>query len=131
MGGKAKMQQPPATNVENDAKLAESEAKLEKEKAGMLSSKKRGMYGTILTSGQGVEEEASTSKTMLGGGNPLSQEIIILKKNKTLTKRQQQAMKKHAKHHTKKVLADMKRQILAGKSFTEAHKKAPKKKVKT
>lgn len=72
MGGKAPMQQPPATNVENDTKLAESEAKLEKEKAGMLSSKKRGMYGTILTGGQGVEEEASTSKTMLGGGNPLS-----------------------------------------------------------
>ena len=56
---------------------------------------------------------------------------IIVKKNKTLTKRQQKAMKKHAKHHSKKVLADMKRQILTGKSFTEAHKNAPKIKVKT
>ena len=69
MGGKAPMQQPPATDVETDAKLAESEAKLEKEKQGMLSSKKRGMYGTILTSGKGIEEDASTSKTMLGGSN--------------------------------------------------------------
>ena len=54
-----------------------------------------------------------------------------MKKNKTLTKTQQKAMKKHAKHHSKKVLADMKRQILTGKSFTEAHKNAPKIKVKT
>jgi len=30
--------------------------------------KKKGQYGTILTSGTGVEEEANTSKTVLGGG---------------------------------------------------------------
>ena len=30
-----------------------------------------GMYGTILTSGKGVEEEAATSKTMLGGSKPI------------------------------------------------------------
>jgi len=34
----------------------------------MLGSKKKGMYGTILTSGEGVTEEANTEKTVLGGG---------------------------------------------------------------
>ena len=36
MGGKAPMQQPPVANVENDAKLAESEARLAKEKEGLI-----------------------------------------------------------------------------------------------
>tara|TARA_R110000764_G_scaffold180735_3_gene266802 strand:- start:1140 stop:1358 length:219 start_codon:yes stop_codon:yes gene_type:complete len=70
MGGKAPMQQPPVADVETDAKLAESEARLAKEKEGLISGKKKGMYGTILTSGKGLEEDASTSKTMLGGSNP-------------------------------------------------------------
>jgi hypothetical protein len=33
----------------------------------MLATKKKGKYGTILTSAQGVDEEAETKKTMLGG----------------------------------------------------------------
>lgn len=34
----------------------------------MLGTKKKGMYGTILTSGTGDETEATTNKTVLGGG---------------------------------------------------------------
>ena len=38
----------------------------------MMGAQKRGMYGTILPTGQGVQEEASTAKTLLGGSKPLS-----------------------------------------------------------
>ena len=72
MGGKAPIQQPPATNPESEKKLDESEARLEIEKKSMMGAQKRGMYGTILTTGQGVQEEASTAKTLLGGSKPLS-----------------------------------------------------------
>ena len=46
-----------------------------------------------------------------------------------LTKRQKAALKKHSVHHTKPVLAKMRRQMERGMSFTQAHKNAPKKKV--
>ena len=45
---------------------AEAEAAAEKDK--LLGTQKKGMYGTILTSGEGVEDDAETSKTVLGGG---------------------------------------------------------------
>ena len=45
-----------------------------------------------------------------------------------LTKRQEAALKKHSVHHTKPVLAKMRRQMERGTSFTQAHKNAPKKK---
>ena len=44
-----------------------AEAKLAKEKTAMIGTKKKGMYGTILTSGKGVEDEATTSSSLLGG----------------------------------------------------------------
>jgi hypothetical protein len=44
-----------------------------------------------------------------------------------LTKRQKEALKKHGKHHTLKHIASMKKKMLAGKTFTEAHKLAMKK----
>ena len=53
------------TRVEDAAAKAEAKAAAEKEK--MIGSKKKGMYGTILTGGQGVEEEATTSQSLLGG----------------------------------------------------------------
>ena len=34
----------------------------------MLGSKRKGMYGTILTSGEGVEDDADVGTTLLGGG---------------------------------------------------------------
>jgi hypothetical protein len=49
---------------------------------------------------------------------------------KKLTKRQEQALKRHSKHHTKATLAKMKKEMLKGKSFTEVHKNAPKKRSK-
>tara|TARA_R100000458_G_scaffold20404_1_gene18166 strand:+ start:466 stop:693 length:228 start_codon:yes stop_codon:yes gene_type:complete len=56
---------PPMTDVKD--KTAEEEAKLEAERQRMLDSKKKGQYATILTSGEGLDEPANTSKTTLGG----------------------------------------------------------------
>jgi hypothetical protein len=67
MGMKSAPQMPPPvdTSVIDETKKKEAALKAEKDK--MLSVNKQGKYGTILTSGLGVEEEASTAKTMLGG----------------------------------------------------------------
>jgi len=67
MGGKAPMQAPPPIDNSVMEKTNAAEAKVEAEKGKMLATKKRGQYGTILTSGRGVEEEADTSQTLLGG----------------------------------------------------------------
>ena len=47
--------------------------------------------------------------------------------SKKLTTRQKAAMERHAEHHTKKHMAEMRRLMKAGKTFTEAHKMAMKK----
>ena len=44
-----------------------------------------------------------------------------------LTKRQQDAMIKHSAHHTNRHMEEMKKQMSAGKTFTQAHKIAMKK----
>ena len=44
-----------------------------------------------------------------------------------LNKRQTEAMKKHKKHHSAKHMAFMKKEMLSGKTFTQAHKSAIKK----
>ncbi len=46
---------------------------------------------------------------------------------KKLTKRQEETMKRHSKHHTKKHMNLMRREMLKGSTFTAAHKKAQKK----
>ena len=46
---------------------------------------------------------------------------------KQLTSRQKATMKKHSKHHSKKHMAAMKKDMLSGMSFTKAHLKAKKK----
>ena len=60
-------QMPPPVEKSVIDRTAEKEAKLEKEKGKMLATKKKGQYGTVLTSGMGVDEEANTGKTALGG----------------------------------------------------------------
>ena len=67
MGMKSQPQMPPPVDQSVYDKTAEKEAALEAEKQKALGSKRKGMYGTILTSGQGVENEAETAKTKLGG----------------------------------------------------------------
>ena len=67
MGMKSKPQMPPPVDTSVQDKVDASEAALEAEKQKALGTKRKGMYGTILTSGQGVEDEAETSKTKLGG----------------------------------------------------------------
>jgi len=67
MGGKSQPQMPPPVDTSVQDRQAESEAKLAAEKEKALSQKKKGMYGTILTTGEGVEEEATTSTSLLGG----------------------------------------------------------------
>ena len=44
-----------------------------------------------------------------------------------LTARQQTAMKRHAEHHSKKHMTEMRKAMKSGKSFTQAHKAALKK----
>ena len=66
MGLKAPMMPlPPPVDPEVATKEAESTAKLEAEKKKALLLKSKGMGGTILTGGQGVEEEAKTAATSL------------------------------------------------------------------
>lgn len=67
MGMKSSPQMPPPVDTSVTDRTAEKEAALEAEKQKMLSAKRKGQYGTILTSGMGVDEEAETKKTMLGG----------------------------------------------------------------
>ena len=49
-----------------------------------------------------------------------------VKKSKSLTARQKAVMKKHSVHHTAKHMASMKKAMLSGKTFTQAHKIAMK-----
>ena len=67
MGMKPKVQMPPAIDPDVVAKKKESELKLEKDKKKMTQLASSGRYGTILTGGAGVTEEAETSATLLGG----------------------------------------------------------------
>ena len=67
MGGKSMPQMPPPTDPVVDDKVAESEAKLEAERQAMIRTKSQGRMGTLLTGGQGITDEAPTSKTILGG----------------------------------------------------------------
>lgn len=48
-------------------------------------------------------------------------------KKKSLTARQKATMKKHGKHHTAKHMAMMRKEMLSGKTFGQAHKMAQKK----
>jgi len=61
----AQMPPPPAVDPEVAVKEAASEAKLEAEKRKAISNRMKGRGGTILTGGQGVEEEAKTAATSL------------------------------------------------------------------
>jgi hypothetical protein len=61
----ATMPPPPAVDPEVAAKEAESAAKLEAEKKKATSNRMKGRGGTILTGGQGVEEEAKTAASSL------------------------------------------------------------------
>ena len=47
--------------------------------------------------------------------------------SKKPTDRQKAAMQRHAEHHTKKHMVEMRRLMKVGKTFTEAHKMAMKK----
>ena len=44
------------------------------------------------------------------------------KKKNTLTDRQKKTMQRHAEHHTKKHMTEMRKLMLKGKTFTQAHK---------
>ena len=66
MGLKApKMPEPPPVDTSVQDKMAASEAKLEAEKKKATSVRMKGRGGTILTGGQGVEEEAKTAASSL------------------------------------------------------------------
>jgi hypothetical protein len=66
MGLKAPaMPLPPPVDTSVQDKMDASEAKLAAEKKKAISNRMKGRGGTILTGGQGVEEEAKTASTSL------------------------------------------------------------------
>jgi len=67
MGGKVQPQMPPPVDTSVQDKMDASDAKLAKEKEKAIGLKKKGMHGTILNTGTGIEEEADTSSSLLGG----------------------------------------------------------------
>mgnify|MGYP003145992153 CR=1 FL=1 len=69
MGMKPKIAAPPPIDQDILAKEREEEAKFEAEKAKSLRAGRAGRAGTILTSGMGIEEEAPTAKSLLGGSS--------------------------------------------------------------
>ncbi len=69
MGMKPKIAAAPPIDQDILAKEAEEKAKFAAEKAKSLRVAGAGRMGTILTSGMGVEEEAPTAKSVLGGSS--------------------------------------------------------------
>ena len=65
MGGKPKIEAPPPVDPEVELREKESREKLELEKRKAISNRMKGRSGTILTGGQGVEEEAKTAASSL------------------------------------------------------------------
>ena len=66
MGGKMpKMPEPPPVDTSVQDKMAASEAKLAAEKKKAISNRMKGRGGTIMTSGEGVTEEAQIGKSIL------------------------------------------------------------------
>jgi hypothetical protein len=65
MGGKSKIESPPAVDPEVEAREKESKEKLELEKKKAISNRMKGRRGTILTGGQGVEDDANTAAASL------------------------------------------------------------------
>ena len=66
MGGKMpKMPEPPPVDTSVQDKMAASEAKLAAEKKKATSMRMEGRGGTIMTSGEGVTEEAQIGKSIL------------------------------------------------------------------
>jgi hypothetical protein len=69
MGMKPKVPKPPPVDTTLQDREREEREKLEKEKQKAIENKQRGRAGTILTGGEGVTEEASVGKTILGGSS--------------------------------------------------------------
>ena len=67
MGMKPKVPKPPPVDTSLQDMEREAKDKLEKEKQKSLKIGRTGRGGTILTGGEGVTEEASVGKTILGG----------------------------------------------------------------
>ena len=65
MGMKQKIERPPEVDPEVEAREKESREKLELEKRKAISSRMKGRSGTILTGGQGVEDDANTAAASL------------------------------------------------------------------
>tara|TARA_R110001583_G_scaffold10107_1_gene47164 strand:+ start:2052 stop:2267 length:216 start_codon:yes stop_codon:yes gene_type:complete len=66
---KPKIPKPPPVDTTLRDKELESEKKLENQRQKSLQIGRMGRAGTILTGGQGVTEEASVGKTILGGSS--------------------------------------------------------------
>lgn len=69
MGMKPKIPEPPPVSTELLDRERESEKRLEEQRQKALQVGRTGRASTLLTGGQGVTEEASVGKTILGGSS--------------------------------------------------------------
>jgi hypothetical protein len=67
MGMKPKIPKPPPVDTSLQDKAAAEDAKLEAQRTKSMQIARTGRAGTILTGGEGVTEDASVGKTILGG----------------------------------------------------------------
>ncbi len=62
---------PPVDRAAEAAQREKDEAarleEIDETRADLAERRKKGRYGTVLTGGQGLQEEAKTKKTVLGG----------------------------------------------------------------
>lgn len=67
MGMKPKIPKPPPVDTTLQDREKEAEEKLEAQRQKSMQIARTGRAGTILTGGEGVTEEATVGKTILGG----------------------------------------------------------------
>ena len=110
---------------------------------GMLKAGAQGAMGGAFGSGaqqnaaeaaapaEGMEEEmmygGKRKMKKKGGKKMMYGGMKDRRKKGGLSKRQKTTMKKHGKHHSKKHMKAMTKDMKSGKSFTEAHKRATRK----
>ena len=78
------------------------------------------------TYGNKVGRPPKKMKVLRDGGTPNTDIKVKGVSTKGLTKRQAETLKKHAVHHSKKHIQAMVKDMIAGATFSQSHKKAQK-----
>ena len=83
---------------------------------GLISKKQYNNLNTTLLTAIATKKLKENKNDQAGNGS----------KSKKLTKAQENKLKQHSIHHSKKHVNIMKKEMLDGKTFTQAHKNAKK-----